>query len=452
MRFIHAIKVFVIMLLVVGLALPAWAKGNNGKPVDYLAIGDSLAAGVNEENNISRGYTDFLAQEILDQGLLASYNKGFAYPGYTTENVLSDLKSDVTKPVVNLSGVQTELVSLRDAVSEAEIITISVGANDVLKYLTKDETGAPKIDFVGVQAGIKSIAANYSAILQELKGLNPHVEIFIMGYYNPYPYLDGYQTELSNVVATLDSTVQQLAKASGAHFIPVADRVASDYKTYLPNPKNIHLSEEGYKAVSEEFLTPVLDYIRLTPLPEVLPDFIDIEKHPLRDYIEQAHYYGIMKGVGNQTFQPEHKLSRVQAASIITRVRKLEAKNPVPFKDMAKYNAVTQKEVAAAYEAGIILGVGNHLFKPDAHITRAQLALMLHRAYENATGEKYVPKKVAPFTDISAYNEVYKNAFTFLYDFNIAQGVGNDEFKPNNFVTRAQAAKMLVNFYKLLEK
>ncbi len=434
------------------LALPASARGNSGQPVDYLAIGDSLAAGVNELNGLGRSYADFLAQGILEKELLESYNKGFAYPGYTTEKALSELKSDVTKPVVNLNGQQQEQASLRDAVRQAEIITISVGANDLLKYLSKDETGVPKIDIVGVQAGIKTVATNYAAILKEIKLLNQNAEIFIMGYYNPYPYLEGYQTELSYAVSTLDATVGQLAKASGAHFIPVANVIASDYKTYLPNPKNIHLSEEGYEAVRDEFLMPVLDYIMLTSLPEILPDFKDIENHPLRDYIEQAHYYSLMKGYGDGTFRPQNQLPRVQAASILTRVLDLEAKNSVPFYDMGKYNRVTQKEVAAAYEAGIIHGVGGNLFKPDDNISRAQLALMLHRAYEHASGEKYVPKKVATFTDISSYNEVYKDAISFVYDFKIAEGTGNGEFKPKEYVTRAQAAKMIVNFYKLLEK
>lgn len=452
MRFLNVFKIFIVLLLVLQLALPVSARGNSSQPADYLAIGDSLAAGMNEVGGISHGYADFLAQTILEAELLASYNKGFAYPGYTTEQVLNELKSDVIKPIYNLKGLQAEQKSLRSAVQEAEIITISVGANDVLKYLTIDEKGTPKIDLVGVQAGIKSIAANYDEILKELKQLNKHVEIFVMGYYNPYPNLNGYQTELSYLVSAIDKTVQQVAQSNGSHFIPVADVVASDYRKYLPNPKNVHLSEAGYEAVSEKFIAPVLEYIKLTPLPEVLPDFTDIENHSLRAYIEQAHFYGLMKGYEDKTFRPQNKLPRVQAAAILTRVLKLESTKPAPFKDMGKYNTVTQKEVAAAYEAGIIVGVGGDQFKPDDNITRAQLALMLYRAYEHASGEKYVPTKVAPFTDISLYSEVYKNAVTFAYDFKIAEGVGNGKFNPNDPVTRAQAAKMIVNFYKLIEK
>ncbi|WP_134685309.1 SGNH/GDSL hydrolase family protein [Brevibacillus migulae] len=69
------------------------------KPVafDYLALGDSLAAGVTPYNQIDDGYTDFLAEKIEELGFLGYYTNRFAVPGYTTEDVLDDIQDDVEK-------------------------------------------------------------------------------------------------------------------------------------------------------------------------------------------------------------------------------------------------------------------------------------------------------------------------------------------------------------------
>ena len=119
----------------------------------------------------------------------------------------------------------------------------------------------------------------------------------------------------------------------------------------------------------------------------------------------------------------------------------------VPFTDLAAYAAETQREVAAAYEAGIVKGTSTTLFNPSGHVTRAQVALMMQRAYEHLTGETYQPQQMAPFTDISMYDAETQQAITFLYDAKIATGVSAEKFNPSGHVTRAQAAKIIVNFY-----
>lgn len=61
---------------------PSWIE-----QVDYVALGDSLAHGMNEVGVIGLGYTDFVAQVLQQEGLITSYNKGFAYSGYTTKKM-----------------------------------------------------------------------------------------------------------------------------------------------------------------------------------------------------------------------------------------------------------------------------------------------------------------------------------------------------------------------------
>ena len=70
-----------------------------------------------------------------ETGLLNSFNKTFAMPGYTTKDVLKDIEENVTREDANGKSVK-----LHDAIANADLITISAGANDVLAHVIDPKT------------------------------------------------------------------------------------------------------------------------------------------------------------------------------------------------------------------------------------------------------------------------------------------------------------------------
>ncbi|MEO4055498.1 S-layer homology domain-containing protein [Solibacillus sp. CAU 1738] len=443
-------KIFAILLLALQLVLPmsAFAEEND-ELINYLALGDSLAAGIQDNGELGPSYADFFASSLAEDELLGKFNKGFAYPGYTTTDVLNDLKNDIQKPVVNSSGTQSETVALRDSIAKADIITISAGANDVLKYFKTKEDGTAEIDLAGISKGIQEVGANYNKILTEIEKINPDALVMIMGYYNPYPYADeSLQKQLNELVYAMDKVVAQVALEKSAIFVPVAEEIALDYKLYLPNPKNIHLSKDGYKLVGSLFTYDLWEYLLDDSLYEEIY-FTDTEGHWAKEYIDFAAMFGLMNGYEDGTFKPDQALKRVQMVSILARMIGLEPVGEAPFKDISGYADATKQEIAAAYHADLVQGYGE-LLKPEDKVTRAQMALMISRAYTLLTGAPYIPTTVAPFTDIDSYNVETQYAITLLYDYEIAQGVGNNKFAPKQVVTRAQAAKILTGFMMTL--
>lgn len=444
---LRILKFLLVMVIAFQLAInPVVAMtGNKGEPAHYLALGDSLAVGVIETNELGKGYADFLAQELKEANLLASYNKGFSYPKYTTEDILKELQSDVKKPSIE-TGKE---VSLLDEVKKADVITISAGANDVLKLIKRDAEGGMQFDIQQIAQAMEQVKKNYDAILKRIAQLNPSADVFMMGYYNPFPYeKETVVKQIDLLVSMIDRAMVQVAEDNAAYFVSVADIVASNTELYLPNPQNIHLSEAGYEAVAQAFAEPVLEYVMLMPLPEVLKDFSDVPPTDWAyDYTVKVAKYGLMKGYDDDTFRPNYSLTRVQMTSILSRGLQLQSTADVPFTDLVAYDVETKREIAAAYEAGIVKGTGA-LFKPSEPITRAQVAVMMQRAYDHLTGETYEPQQIAPFTDISTYDRETQQAITFLYDFKIATGVSAEKFNPAGYVTRAQASKMIVNFYE----
>lgn len=180
------------------------------------------------------------------------------------------------------------------------------------------------------------------------------------------------------------------------------------------------------------------------PKPEPTPDFTDVKGHWAKDYINKAVKQGIASGYSDNTFKPNQSLTRAQAVSILVRALDLKTDKKAPFMDIQSYASGTQAQIAAAYHSGLVKGKDGK-FMPSDKVTRAQMALMLFRAYEVKNGEAYKMKQVAPFRDIHSYNMEAIRAMTMLYDLDMAKGE-NGNFMPNNSTSRAHAMKMLIEF------
>lgn len=445
-RFIFVLALL-LQLVVVPLQSQAAEADPKVAPINYLALGDSLAYGISSDGLPGEGYPDFLAQSLNEDNVLKSSNKGFSYPGYTASDVLKDLKDNVTKPTVGI-GQEGQNLTLNKSIAEADLITISVGANDVLGYFKIDpETGTPDIDVPGLGAAIQQVGANYQQILTEIYAIHPKAQVYVMGYYNPFPHMSAeLQPQLEQLLGGLNASIQAGLQGTNAVFVPTSEAIAADFSTYLPNPENIHLSEAGYQVVASQFYKQFQEKFQWGTED---PLFSDIEKHWAREFIEQAAAAKIINGHSDGTFKPENKLTRVQAASILVRTLGLESDETAPFPDIKGYDKATQAEIAAAYQFGLVKG-SEGKFNPGKPVTRAQLALMVKRSYEFVTGEPYVVTEFAPFPDIASYDTETKTAISMLYTFKIVEG-SEGKFLPGNATKRGQAAKIFVNYLNHIE-
>ena len=117
--------------------------------------------------------------------MLASFDKRFAVSGYTTSNLLNDIQTNVAKPDLNGNRVD-----IQSAIKNAEIITIDVGANDLLQQIEINPTTREIIvDQEKLTTALNGVGENLATILTQIKSLNPNADIYIMGYYSPFPYL-----------------------------------------------------------------------------------------------------------------------------------------------------------------------------------------------------------------------------------------------------------------------
>ena len=240
------VKILFVLALLVGIAgQPITSLAAAEKNVNYVSLGDSLAAGQTPFKTIGKGYPDFIAENFQQLDVLNSFVRDYAVSGYTTSDVLNDITNNVTKG--DNAGIQAVL-------SQATHVTLDAGANDILKKLTIDKEKM-SISFVEdeVKQTLGEVQENLVQIITAVKTLNPDAKLYIMGYYNPFPHLPAEnQAVLGQALKILNALIEQVAVKSGSVYVSTEDVIGENI-AYLPNPEDIHLSEDGYKALSELF-------------------------------------------------------------------------------------------------------------------------------------------------------------------------------------------------------
>lgn len=110
--------------------------------------------------------------------------------------------------------------------------------------------------------------------------------------------------------------------------------------------------------------------------------------------IQTAYSYNLISGYSDGTFRPMDKITREQAMTIIAKAMKitgLKAKLPTveenllnPFADANQVSEWTKTYIADSLQAAIVSGRSNSQLAPTAHITRAEVAVIVHRLLQKS--------------------------------------------------------------------
>jgi lysophospholipase L1-like esterase len=232
------VSALIISSLFVSIPFTASAKNIKKEHFDYVALGDSLAAGRTPFGVDQDGYVDFLASRF-EQSQYHVELDNYGVSGYRTTHIISEL----------FNPINPKYDSLRESIANAELVTIDIGANDLLAELANIRANpvlAPTV--------LKGIGERLFVILSEIDKINPDTKVYVMGYYNPYPHLpEEQQAALLPLLDAFNQSILSVASMNGDIFVPTAKVIEKHEKEYLPNPADIHLDVEGYQVVAKEF-------------------------------------------------------------------------------------------------------------------------------------------------------------------------------------------------------
>jgi N-acetylmuramoyl-L-alanine amidase len=177
--------------------------------------------------------------------------------------------------------------------------------------------------------------------------------------------------------------------------------------------------------------------------------FNDISNHWAKTDIELLANKLIVDGVSPDHFDADRNITRAEFAALVSRSLGLsDAAGTANFTDVPSA-AWYAKAVATVAGAGIIKGYADNTFKPNANITREEMAAMIVRALT------YVGKPVsvntsnaailAPFNDASGISWA-KSEVAAAVQAGIIKGITVNTLVPQGMATRAESAATLKRF------
>lgn len=119
--------------------------------------------------------------------------------------------------------------------------------------------------------------------------------------------------------------------------------------------------------------------------------------------------------------------------------------NKVVFIDVPE-DAPYYKAVNYLAARGITEGTGNGYFSPNVKLNRAQLLVLIMRAYG------FTPDENADDNFIDAGNNYYTGYLAAAKRLGISKGVGNNRFAPENEISQQEMITLLYNILVVLEK
>ena len=114
------------------------------------------------------------------------------------------------------------------------------------------------------------------------------------------------------------------------------------------------------------------------------------------------------------------------------------------FKDVSE-KAWSYPYIKDLFNRGLILGKSDTIYAPKDNLTRMQAVTILTRIMEL----EIKGTEKSPFKDISDIPALHRNEINAAYQAGIINGVTTTQFKPREFITRAQFALMLNRVYDL---
>ena len=157
----------------------------------------------------------------------------------------------------------------------------------------------------------------------------------------------------------------------------------------------------------------------------------------------------IISGKENGKFYPNDLVTREEFTKMVVNAFEISADNRKnDFADVAK-ESWYYEYVSVAAGNGIVQGISADEFGVDRQITRQDIATVLYRVAV-LRGQSFSVGK-EQFSDDSQIADYAKECVYALREKGVVSGFEDDSFRPQNFATRAEAAKMLYNMMEVLK-
>ncbi len=230
-------------------------KETDAEPIQYLALGDSLTRGIGDETG-KYGYTKRLSKAIEEWPAVSEVeldNRG-----------KNGRRSDQLLSLVKKGHYDEEL-------AEADLVTVTMGGNDVMKIVKKDLFSLKKEMF---DKEMLKFEKRYRKIVEEIRKRNSEVPIILIGFYNPFSIITDEYTPFETIIDEWNMTIAQIASDDqNACFVPTSDLFETN-EEMVYHTDFFHPNASGY----DRMTTRIIQYMKVCDIEEMSTGRIGFEE------------------------------------------------------------------------------------------------------------------------------------------------------------------------------
>jgi hypothetical protein len=170
--------------------------------------------------------------------------------------------------------------------------------------------------------------------------------------------------------------------------------------------------------------------------------FTDLNNYAwAKDSVAKLADLGAVVGDGKGHFLPNRAVTRAELAKMLVLAANLTLDGNKSFPDVTAAHAPYRAYIQAAAAAGLMIGDASGNFRPDAPISREELAVVLVRL----ANPESVPAIAANYKDLGQVKAYALQSVQIAHSLGLMVGNPDGTFRPQAAALRAEVAKALVN-------
>ncbi|MUV37479.1 uncharacterized protein JNUCC1_01285 [Lentibacillus sp. JNUCC-1] len=198
------------------------------------AIGDSLTQGVGDQYD-SGGYVGILERTVNTNSDTTVTFDNYGKRGNRSDQLLKRLEKE----------------EIQDSIKDADVVLITIGANDVMQVVKQNITNLTFEPFTAERERYKE---RLESIFDKVTELNSDADIYLIGFYNPFQQYFQNVEELDEIINEWNRTSRTVANGRDkATFIPIDD-LFSNTEEELFAEDHFHPNYSGYRLMAERVL------------------------------------------------------------------------------------------------------------------------------------------------------------------------------------------------------
>ncbi|MBE7013586.1 MAG: S-layer homology domain-containing protein [Ruminococcaceae bacterium] len=424
-------------------------------------------------------------KEVVDE--IIANNKELAFDTYVFNDIVYQNKQKVIADMILEVGTSFDAENIYETFNRYTLInslTYGSSADSAKKALSYYEDKYLHLNNMSVATLFNSFDETKKNIVYNLMNKQTYQDVSkindrffesviltgikeVTSYLNIYDILDDYKTEMGieTQVSALNDTIKDkvlLYILNEKNNINTISKLIEKLNYAIANPNNISQGQVG-------FLPPVIPggsgggggtvvsadppkYPEISGETSISSGLNDLASVPwAKDAINYLYSEKIVSGQAEGVFAPMNNITRSEIVKMLVMAfGEYDSTATTAFYDLQNHWA--NSYVASAYNKGYVVGKSDTEFGANDYITRQDTAVILYRMMQINDKTPAIFNITKTFTDHKDISDYAVRGVEMLSEYGIINGFSDGTFKPQNLLTRAEAAVLIKNFLDYVNK